>query len=259
MTASRRDSSEGTLDRIESAAEQVFSWIDDHRREVLGAIVVFIVVGLATAGAFEWMQRREDAAQLALSQVERTFARSMGGDPALVAPPEPANAAQARRARETALAGYQKVIQEHAGSRASQVAGLRAAAVEADLGQRDAAATRLRALVEQLDPDDALRALALTELGWVEELREDPRAAAESYAEAARVPGNPDPASDWLRAGRSYERAGARDQAVLAYQELLSADPELGERERVSDRISALEATSPTPPAKTSDKKHSVK
>lgn len=253
------DPQEGVLDRIEAVAENVFGWIDEHRREVLVGIAIFIVAGLSLAGGFEWLERREDAAQLALSQVDRAFARSMGGDPTGVSPPEPANAGQARSAREAALAGYDNVILEHSGSRASENASIRAAEVEADLGQYDAAAARLRTLAEQLDRDDVLRALALVELGWVEELREDPGAAAQSYSDAARAPGNPDPASAWLRAGREFERAGAANPAVLAYQELLSADPELGESEHVSDRISALQAMPPIEPEKTSDKKHSVK
>jgi hypothetical protein len=161
MTASRGPSKDSPLERFEARAQHVFDWIGAHPRQVLGGIGGAVLLGLLVTGIYEWNERRQDAAHEALAKVERRFAEEFAGDPRVAILPEPANADQARRAREDALAGFLAVADAHSGSRAADFAQLRAAEMEVDLGQLDAAEQRLLDLDLQLGRSDSLRAVAL--------------------------------------------------------------------------------------------------
>jgi tetratricopeptide (TPR) repeat protein len=244
MSAARGDSKSSLLERIEVRAQHAFEWIEGNRRLILLGLAGAIVVGLAGAGTYEWIDRRENASQEALAEVERSFAEEMAGDPRLADLPEPANADQARQAREKALAGFEAVRVEHSGSRAADFAWLRAAEMEVDLGQIDAATRRLAELDRHLDRSDPLRAIALRLAAYARDLKGEYLEAGAAYEEAAQVESYPDTSMLWLAAAQSFERAGAADRAVLAYQEVLTRDPELGEREGVLARVEFLEQAS---------------
>jgi tetratricopeptide (TPR) repeat protein len=244
MTASRGPSKDSPLERFEARAQHVFDWIGAHPRQVLGGIGGAVLLGLLVTGIYEWNERRQDAAHEALAKVERRFAEEFAGDPRVAILPEPANADQARRAREDALAGFLAVADAHSGSRAADFAQLRAAEMEVDLGQLDAAEQRLLDLDLQLGRSDSLRAVALRLSAYVHDLRGDYLEAGEAYLAGAEIDAYPDSPMLWLAAAQSFERGGAADRAVLAYQAVLANDPELGEREGVLGRIELLESAS---------------
>lgn len=243
MTASQGKPKDSPLERFEARAQHVFDWIGSHPRQVLGGIGGAVLAGLVVTLAYEWIDRSENAAQEALAKVERRFTVELGGDPRLAILPEPANPDQARRAREEALAGFEAVAQAHSSSRAADFAQLRAAEMEVDLGQLDAAEARLGELDQQLGGSDPLRAIALRLTAYTRQLEGQHVEAGAAYQEGAEIDAYPDSSSLWLAAAQSFERGGATDRAMLAYQEVLASDPELGEREGVLGRIELLERT----------------
>jgi tetratricopeptide (TPR) repeat protein len=223
MTASQGKPKDSPLERFEARAQVVFDWIGEHPRQVLAGIGGAVLAGLLVTGVYEWIDRSENAAQEALAKVERRFAEELGGDPRLAILPEPANPDQARRAREQALAG--------------------AAEMEVDLGQLDAAEARLAELDQQLGESDPLRAIALRLTAYARQLEGQHVEAGAAYREGAEIETYPDSSSLWLAAAQSFERGGDTDRAMLAYQEVLASDPELGEREGVLGRMELLEQT----------------
>jgi tetratricopeptide (TPR) repeat protein len=272
MTASGGRAPHSPLERFEVRAQHAFDWISAHPRQVLAALGGALLAGLVVAGLYEWTTRAEDAAQEALGRVERSFAEAFGGDRRLAILSEPANLEQARRAREVALAGFEGVEKDHPRSRAAEFARLRAAELEADLGQHDAALQRLTDLEESLDRDDPLRGVVLRLEAYVQYGRGEYLAAAEAYERGAETEAYPDTPMLWLGAAQTYERAGAPDRAILAYQQVLSGDPALAEQEAVLGRLLTLQRPGgggdPAPPAGgrrrglpglSSDKMHSVK
>jgi tetratricopeptide (TPR) repeat protein len=225
---------------FERRFQQGLEWLSERPRQVLMLLAGGLVVGVLIAGIYEWGKRREGSAQVALARVERTFARGMGDERSAV-PVEPANADQARRAREQALAGFELVVREHGGSRAAALAQVRAAEIEVDLGELDAGIARIAAAVSELETDDPLRAVALRLSGYAHELKGDSLGAAEDYAAAAAVESYPGRALLWVVAGESFERGGATDRALDALRQGLASDPVLAEQLRAVQRIEQLE------------------
>ncbi len=242
MTTQRHGTTEAPVTGFEARIQRGFEWIAAHPRQVIGALAAVLVVGGLAGGVWEWRSRRETSAQEALERAQRNLAQKLGGEPRLILIPEPANAEQARAAREASLAEFDRVAAERAGTRAADLARLRAAEVALDLGRRDDALARLTALTPELGASDPLRAIALRLAGYVRVEQQDYAGAAESYAQAAGVPGYPDAGSAWYDAAKNYERAGAFDRAADAYARAVSADPELAEREGIADRMAAVQA-----------------
>ncbi len=242
MTMRSRGDTEARASGFDATLEAGFHWVAERARWALGLLGVILVIGAGVAISHDRWTQREDDAQLALSQVEAGYARAMGSPVDQIWVAEPANPVQAQRGREEALARFEAVSLEHPGTRAAPLAELRAAEMEVDLERWADAEARLTGLVDQLEEFDVVGAIALRLLGFSQDQQGRFVEAGESYERAA-LPGlYPAAGSVWAEAGASFARAGAIERAVLAYQKVLSIDPELAEREGVVERLSALAA-----------------
>ncbi len=241
MTMRSRGDTEARAGGLDAKLETGFNWVADHARMVLGTVGVVLVAGVAAAISHDLRNRAENEAQLALSQVEAGYSLAMGSPVDAIWVSEPANQEQARRGREEALGRFEAVSLDHPGTRGALLAELRAAEMQVELGRWPDAEARLTALVGEFEEHDAVRAVALRLLGFSQEQRGRFAKAGESYEQAVVLPGlYPASGSVWLEAGASFARAGTIERAVLAYQKVLSIDPELAEREGVVERLSAL-------------------
>lgn len=247
MTTRHHGETEARAEGFEGRIEDAFEWAADHAREVVIGIVAFLVVGGSIAGALEWNRRSAEAAQRQLAEAEVAFSVAMGAPPRTVFPSEPANPDQARRAREAALASFDEVAAQRAGSVAAQLAGIRAAEMEIELGRADAAEQRLAALADSLDSDAFTRGVALRLRGYALEVLERYGDAGDAYAAAGAVEGYPDRPGAWLAAADDYARSGDADRELGAYQRLLELDAAFAERNQVPERIEALGAPTPAP------------
>jgi tetratricopeptide (TPR) repeat protein len=240
MTSPRQDDTSARLHGFEARLESGFAWLTDHAREVTIAIVAFLVVGGGSAAIYEYAQRQESAAHAALAQVERQFVADSGISPGDRTAAGRVDSERARKARETALAQLDAVIDEHSGTNAASVATIRAAEMEVDLDQLEAANTRLATLIEDLSDNDGLRGIALRLQGYVLETLDRDTEAAAAYAAAGAVTGYGDRAGVWLAAAGAFERAGENQQAVAAYQEVVTLDPALADGWGIANRLDAL-------------------
>ena len=242
MTMRSRGDTEARASGFDATLEAGFNWVAERARWVLTILGVIAVIGAGIAISHDRRTQRENDAQLALRQVEAGYARAMGSPVEEIWVAEPANQVQAQRGREEALARFEAVSLDHPGTRGALLARLRAAEMEVDLERWADAEARLTELVDQFGEFDVVRAIALRLLGFVQEQQGRFAEAGESYEQAA-LPGlYPAAGSVWLEAGASFARAGAIERAVLAYQKVLSIDPELAERDGVLERLSALAA-----------------
>ncbi len=240
MTMGKRGETEGRAQGLDARLEAGLHWSQRHWRGLLVVVAALLLLGLATAGTFEYRQRAEARAQLVLARVESAFFRALGSDPADVLAREPANSEVARAARENARAEYQGVVEAHAGTRAAQIAGLAAAEMSVALENWEEALEGLDAALAALAAGDALRAVALRLKGYVLEQQGLQAEAGAAYVEGARVEAYPGRGALWIAAGQAFERAGADDQAIDAYQEALSRDPEFAELTGALSRLYAL-------------------
>ena len=254
MTTRHHGETEARAEGLEGRIEDAFEWITDHAREVVTGVVAFLVVGGAAGGLWEWSSRRAAVAQGDLAAVEIAYNLAMGASPRMLFTAEPANADQALRAREAALAGFEAVGDDHSGSLAASLAQIRAAEMEIELGRADAAQARLGALASQLDAQDLKRAVALRLRGYALEELDRWGEAGIAYADAAGVEAYPDRPSAWLSSAESYARAGDADGEIAAYQQILELDPAFAESQQITERLNALAGgglpgAAPEPPA----------
>lgn len=249
MATRHHQPTEAPLRGFEARLQAGFEWLASRPREVLGALLVLVISGAVGALAYEWVTRAESDAQEALARAERNLARALGGNTRAVLIPEPANAEQALAIRLEALESLVALIDEHGGTRAAELGSLRAAELEIDVKRHDSAEARLRRLVADLDTGDPLRAMALRLLAYVHTEAGRYLEAAEAQAAAAEVGSYPDVGVMWADAGRNFERAGALERAMRAYDRALAADPQFAEQNRLVERIVALEGRMPLPSA----------
>jgi predicted negative regulator of RcsB-dependent stress response len=254
------------LEGFEARLQDGFAWANDHGREIVIAIAVFVVVGGIAAGVHEWRKRDQAETQTELARIEARYTAAMGANPGELYISEPANADQAKAARETAIGELDAFIAAHGESEGSSLAAIRAAELEIDLQKNDAAAARLDALVQSLDGDDPRRAVALRLRGYLFDAKGEPLAAAESYEAAAKVESYPPRGLAWIAAGDCFARANQPERAVAAYRQALATAPEVSEQEGIVARLGIQQAkldaaasaaapqpAAPAPPA-TSDK-----
>ncbi len=245
LTTRHHGETEARAEGFEGRIEDVFEWITAHAREVITGLLAFLVVGGTAAGLWEWSSRRAAAAQADLAAVELAYNLAMGSSPRTVFTAEPANADQALRARQAALAGFQAVSDEHPGSVASSIAQICAAEMEIELDRTDASQARLAALAAELDRSDLMRAVALRLRGYaLEELGRWGEAGI-AYADAAMIAAYPDRPAVWLSSAESYARAGDLDGELGAYQQILELDPAYAERQQITERLNALGGRGP--------------
>jgi hypothetical protein len=76
---------------MDARLEALFAWLFGPGRFVLIILGGLLLVGAIAAGTYEYLERRESRAQLALSQIEEQLARAMGSVVDAVVIPEPAN------------------------------------------------------------------------------------------------------------------------------------------------------------------------
>ena len=253
MTPRQHGDTETRLEGFEARLQDGFVWINAHGREIMIGIAAALVVGGLVAGVSEWRSRASDAAQTELAAIESRFTTAMGANPAEYFVPEPANAEQAAKARETAVTELDAFIGEHQESTLAAIAGIKAGELEVDLGKLDAADARLAQVAGSLGADDPKRAIALRLRAYTLDQRGQTLAAAEAYAEAAKVESYPPRGLIWIEAGDCFARAGASDRAIAAYREALASAPEVSEQAHVVQRIgieqAKLDATAPAAPA----------
>jgi hypothetical protein len=232
---------------LDGRIEDVVDWIGHHRRALgigLGAIVA-LWVALALWGQASDTRREEASAELAA--VEAAFAAEMGAQPGDALIPEPANAEQARKARETALAKFEALAKAHENTQIARHANLRSAELEVDLARLDAADARLIALIAELGDRDPLKGIALRLRGYVlEELGRDAEAAA-VYEAGGALASYPPRAMLWLAASRTHARIGANAQALAALDHAIAADPDLVSDPAIERERKLLQAAAAKP------------
>jgi predicted negative regulator of RcsB-dependent stress response len=233
---------EARLQGFEARLQDAFAWANEHGREIMVGLGLTLLVGAIGAGVAEWRKRATAEAETELGRIEARFSTAMGASPGEYFVPEPANADQAKKAREDSLAELDEFIAKHSGTEIAAIAGVKAAELEVDLGRLDAADARLAKVAESLGAKDPRRSIALRLRGYTLDQKGDPLAAAEAYEAAAKVEAYPPRALVWISAGDAYARANAPERAISAYREALAASPELAEQEHVVQRIGIQQA-----------------
>ena len=251
MTERQHGETETRLAGFEARLQDGFEWANAHGREIVIGIVAALIAGGVSAGVWEYRTRGRDGAAAELARIEAHFTQAMGSTSGEQLISEPANAEQAKKAREAGLAELDAFIVTQGSSDAAKLASLRAAEIDVDLGLLPDADKRLEALAASYDSADVRRAVALRLRGYVLDQSGNPLAAAEVYEAGARIDAYPPRVLLWIAAGDCLARAAQPERAIVAYRQALAASPEVAEQEGIIARIGIEQAKvdSAPPPA----------
>jgi tetratricopeptide (TPR) repeat protein len=216
-------------DKFQQAATQAASWIASRRRHVAiaGAVAVGLLVAIAVLAALQG--RRDERAGAAASDLLQT----MGGEiTAVPLPGFPGPFYESEEARQRAIvAAADRVLAEHGGSGAAELAALAKGDAHLRLREWDLAKAAYERFLADADRDDSLRFGAVEGLGLAGEGKGDLEAAAQAYERLGReAPAFADRAD--LERARVLERAGKIEPAkelLATFQQRHEESPLAGE------------------------------
>lgn len=191
-------------DRVATVAMQAVDYTRRNARWVVGAVGLAVVILVVTLVLVQSRAKAEREASLALMRAQ---ALTMNGSYAEALP------------QLEALAG------RFGSTPAGREGRLFLGAGQLAAGNPAAAEQAFRKILASRPGDKLAESAARRGLaGSLADQGKDAEGAAE-YQKAARIAGNPLAADDWLQAGLALQRAGQRDAAAQAFQEIIANYP----------------------------------
>jgi tetratricopeptide (TPR) repeat protein len=234
------ESAADTLEAIESWGDRAARWIGEHPLPILGTAVAILLIAGVIGLTRDTLTADASESAAALARVQHDYRIAMGGTPGSIEVPEPANPETARRIRRDTIAEYEQVAAEHAGTTAGALALLEAAKLQQQLGEPDAAIETYERGLDSVGADEPVRAFLLTRLASVHESAGRYAAAAQTYEQAARVPGYALRYDALADAARNHAQAGDAERALAAQDRIASEAPDMKLPPYVEARLSEL-------------------
>jgi type II secretory pathway pseudopilin PulG len=226
--ARRHDTATGeTLDEIQSGADRLGAYLQEHLREVVIAVVALL---LLAGGVSLWLssrERSEEAASIALDAARSDYLSAMGAPPGALDVPELANPDAAKRVREDFIARYGEIADEHAGSVAGALARLEVASLQQASGDDQAALETLAALRAEAPDRPGLQGMILQAEAQALERANRLAEAADRHEQAAAIEGYPLRHYALADAARTRALAGDLEAASALYARLDTEAPDL--------------------------------
>jgi tetratricopeptide (TPR) repeat protein len=243
------DSAAETLDAIESWGDRAASWISENPTPILGTVVAVLVLAGLIGLTRDTLDASAEESATALARVQHDYRVAMGGTPGSIEIPEPANPETARRIRTEAIADYEAVAAEHAGTSAGALALLEAGKLQQQLDDNAAALASFQAGLDSVDADDTIRAFLLARMASVHEVEGRYAEAADAYERAAEVPGYALRFDALADAARCHALAGQADRALALEERLRAEAPDARIPPYLEARLAELRRTAPGPSA----------
>lgn len=234
------ESAAETLEAIESWGDRAARWIGEHPMPILGAAVAILLIAGVFGLTRDTLSADASESAAALARVQHDYRIAMGGTPGSIEVPEPANPETARRIRQDTIAEYEQVAAEHAGTTAGALALLEAGKLHQQLGEPETAIETYERGLESVDADAPVRAFLLTRLASVHESAGRYAQAAETYEQAASVPGYALRYHALADAARNHAQAGDAERALAAQDRIASEAPDVQLAPYVEARLSEL-------------------
>jgi len=216
-----------TLDEIQSGADRLGAYLQEHLRVVvIGVVVLLLLAGGASLIASS-RERSEEAASVALDKARNEYLRAMGASPGALEVPELANPEAAKRIREEYRAIYTGIADEHRGTVSGALARLEVVALQQSAGETDAALETLKQLRAEAPSRPGLQGMILQAEAQALERADRFAEAAERHEQAAAIAGYPLRHYALADAARCRAQAGDAAAARALYARLDSEAPDL--------------------------------
>jgi tetratricopeptide (TPR) repeat protein len=232
-----------TLDEIQSVADRLAEWIQQHLMLVgLCLVGLLVAAGIASLLAASRSEQEREASA-ALARVRAEYLTAMGAAPGSLDVPELANPAAAERIRSEYAERFGAVAEEHPGSVAGTRARMEVAQLALDAGEVERAIGLYDAILAEGVPNERLRGLVLQSSAQALESAERWKEAAERHQEASAL--SDFPLRDWALAdaARTLAAAGEKEAALEAYRALETRAPDLRLPDHLRMQKRELEAT----------------
>jgi predicted negative regulator of RcsB-dependent stress response len=226
MAHRERGTAAEMLGELESAADRLGEWLQNHI-----AVVSVAVVGLlAVAGLGSWIVSaradKEEEASNALAQARADYLAAMGAPAGSIEVPELANPAAAKEIRAEYEKRYAEVAAEHEGTVAAALARLEQAAIATSGGRTDEAIAVLEQAIAKA-PEGAVRGVVTQRLAQRFEAAGRWAEAADRHEAASKLTDYPLHQWALADAARCRAMAGDADAARALYDRLDREAPDL--------------------------------
>jgi len=214
LARGRETTTHGTLEEIESIADQIMSWIGSNPAAVVAVALSILIAAGAYGGWVAWQSSREDRASFALASLERDYLKAMGAAPGTTEISEPANPETGKALRKEFGQKLLTMASENPRTAAATVARLTAGDLLAATGEPDQALEAWQSALAGVGRNPALRGVALRRLATALEAQSKWSEAAAANLEAGELVGFPLRHWALADAARCYAEAGDTDRAA---------------------------------------------
>jgi tetratricopeptide (TPR) repeat protein len=231
-------------DELVHGIEQASDWFQQHRTNVVNAVLVALGAGLLLGGIYIYRTRKSEEARAQLTEALKQYHGQVGSE-AGGAPSTGPKFATVEEKYRTALDAFEKVAAEYPSYEAGRQARYYAGLCQAGLKDFEASERSLQELRSR--DKDLLYYLASKALASVASSRGNYGAAAEIYRPLVDDAANPLPKDEMLfELAKAEERAGNLDQARQYYNRMMAEHPESQLRGDAMSRLERIGLASPS-------------
>jgi predicted negative regulator of RcsB-dependent stress response len=214
LARGRETTTHGTLEEIESIADQIASWIATNPVAVIALALSILIAAGGYGGWIAWQSGREDRASFALASLEREYLKAMGAPPGSTEISELANPETGRALRKEFGQKLLTMATENPHTAAATVARLTAGDLLAAAGEPDKAFESWQSALEGVGRNPALRGIVLRRVATALEAQSKWSEAGAANLEAGELVGFPLRRFALADAARCYAEAGDTDRAA---------------------------------------------
>lgn len=223
-------------DRFAETAKDAADWASGHRRSVLWAIGIVVLVAAAVGGFFAWHSRQSEQANIALSAAMRTFTQPLRPAGAPAVPGEDAGFASSAERAKAAANQFQPIADRYSLTQAGKVARYMQGVAMMQAGDSATAEKLLKDVAGSRDKDlAALANMALANLYRATGRQSD---AVRIYKEIEGNPTNTVSKADAQLAMASMYESTDPQQATSIYQAIMKESPTSAAAQIANSRLS---------------------
>ena len=215
------------LGELETAADRLGAWLQEHLVPVAGSIVALLVAAGIGAWLVSSRASAEQEASSALAQTRADYLSAMGAQPGSIEIPELANPAAAAQIRAEYETRYAEVETKHSGTVAGALAAIERAGLLSAGGKADEAIAALEHALPAAPAHGGVRGIIAQRLAQRFEAAGRWAEAADRHEAASKLPDYP--LREWalVDAARCRALAGDTAAARALYEQVEREAPDL--------------------------------
>lgn len=244
MARKSQSTTADALEEIQSGADRLAEWIQEHLAIVISAVAV-VLVG---AGGLSWYLGAQDSAEVAASSgleaARSDYLAAMGAPPGAIDVPELANPEAAEQIRTEYRERFQTVADENVGTVGGALARMEVGNLLSQAGDWEGSLEAWEQALAEAPQNPGLEGLLLERIAQTHEELGAWERAAERHEEASAIAGYPLRYWAMADAARCFARAGQRERALALYEQVEGEAPDMTLPDHMRVQLRELRAAS---------------